>query len=70
MMQTDSAIVLDTPEQIFRFKLACLRAGVKMEIYGMKRRGRSACVIAKETLGLPKSARKEQVLRALEEALA
>ena len=40
--------VLDTPDQIARFRLATLRAALKLEIAGMKRsRGPSAYAILK-----------------------
>lgn len=38
-----------TPEQ---FRLLALRGALKLELLGMKRRGRSAYVIAKEQYGL------------------
>lgn len=66
----NEAQVLNTPEQIEMFRLVTLRAAVKLECLGMKRSGRPATVIARELLGLPKSTRKEQVLAALNEAMA
>jgi hypothetical protein len=64
------ATVLNTPEQIALYRLAALRAAVKLEIRGLKAsRGRRATVIAREILGLPKSTRKAEVLAAIEETL-
>ena len=39
--------ILDTPDQIARYRLATLRAALKLEIAGMKRRGPSAYAILK-----------------------
>ena len=60
---------LTTPAQIDAFRLATLRAAVKLEIYGMTRRGRSATVIAKELLGLPRKMPRELVFAALNSAV-
>jgi hypothetical protein len=40
-------MTLTTPDQIARYRLATLRAALKLEIAGMKRRGRSAYSILK-----------------------
>jgi hypothetical protein len=61
---------LTTPEQIARFRIAALRAAVKMELMGLRRKGRSATAIAREEMGLKKSAPRKEVLEALEQALA
>jgi len=42
-----NAIVLDTPEQIARYRLLTLRAALRLEIAGMKKRGQSAYQILK-----------------------
>jgi len=42
-----NAIVLDTPEKIARYRLLTLRAALRLEIAGMKRRGDSAYKILK-----------------------
>ena len=39
--------ILDTPDQIARYRLATLRAALKLEIAGLKRRGPSAYAILK-----------------------
>ncbi len=57
--------IADTPEKIAFVRLVALRGAVRMEVLGMRRRGRSACVLAKELLGLSKGARKQTVLDAL-----
>ena len=41
-------MILTTPDQIARYRLATLRAALKLEIAGMKRRGRSAYSILKD----------------------
>lgn len=48
--------MLTTPEQIERFRLVTLRAAVRLESVGMKKRGRSATSISRELLGLSRSA--------------
>ena len=40
-------MTLTTPDQIARYRLATLRAALKLEIAGMKRRGPSAYAILK-----------------------
>ena len=40
--------ILDTPDQIARFRLLTLRAALRLEIAGMKRRGPSAYAILKK----------------------
>ena len=42
-----TAIVLDTPEKIARFRLLALRGALKLEILGMKKRGTSAYQVLK-----------------------
>jgi len=37
-----NTIVLDSPDQIFHFRLASLRGALKLEMLGMKRKGQSA----------------------------
>ena len=61
--------IADTPEKIAFVRLVALRGAVKMEALGMKRRGRSATVLAKELLGLKKGARRQVVLDALNAAI-
>lgn len=61
---------LSTPEQINRFRLVSLRSAVKLEAAGMTRRGKSATSIARTEMKLPKSASRDDVLKALDAALA
>lgn len=61
---------LYTPEQINRFRLVSLRSAVKLEAAGMTRRGKSATSIARAEMKLPKSASRDDVLKALDAALA
>jgi len=42
-----TAIVLDTPDKIARYRLLTLRAALRLEIAGMKKRGDSAYKILK-----------------------
>jgi len=60
----DDAIVLNTPEKIYRFRLLVLELGLKLEIKGMKKRGRSCYSIIKEEFGLKGS--RESVLTQFE----
>jgi hypothetical protein len=45
------ATVIDTPAGIERFGLVSLRASVRLEMKGLKRRGESAMKMAKRELG-------------------
>ena len=42
-----TAIILDTPDKIARYRLLTLRAALRLEIAGMKKRGKSAYQILK-----------------------
>jgi hypothetical protein len=68
-MSEPHGFVASTPESIFFTRLLALRGAVKLEMRGMKRRGRSASVVAKELLGISKSARRKKVLEKLDEAI-
>jgi hypothetical protein len=63
---------LTTPEQIALYRIAALKAAVKLEMMGLRRssKGRSATAIAREEMGLGKSTPRAEVLRALEMALS
>lgn len=61
--------VISTPEGIHFAQLLALRGAVKLELRGMKRRGRSASVIAKEMFGMSRGARKQKVLDRLDEEI-
>ena len=45
-------LVLDTPEQIEAFRLLTLKAMLKLEAKGMKRRGPSALALVRAATGL------------------
>ena len=57
----------DSPEAINNFRLRALRGALKLEILGMKRRGRSAYSLAKEEFGF--KGNKQKVLEQLEAKL-
>lgn len=59
--------VLDTPKQIEMYRLLVLKRALRLESMGIKRNGRSATVIVKEILGLPKSTKREVVMAKFEE---
>lgn len=48
----DTPIILDTPAAIAAYRFLALRAMLKMEARGMKRRGRSALAIVKAETGI------------------
>ena len=45
-------MILNTPDQIDAFRLITLRGALRLEIMGMKKRGRSAYSIVKEEFKL------------------
>jgi hypothetical protein len=45
-------MILNTPDQIDAFRLISLRGALRLEIMGMKKRGRSAYSIVKEEFKL------------------
>tara|TARA_Y100000310_G_C20489838_1_gene718645 strand:- start:774 stop:980 length:207 start_codon:yes stop_codon:yes gene_type:complete len=45
-------MILNTPEQIDAFRLITIWGALRLELMGMKRRGRSAYSIVKEEFGL------------------
>ena len=59
--------VLDTPEAINLFRMRALRGALKMEIFGMKRRGQSAYSIIKQEFGL--KGNKQSVLEQFEKLI-
>ena len=61
--------ILNTPEQINRFKLLTLKSALGLEIKGLKGRGKSANTIACQILGLPKGTKKEITYEHLVSAL-
>lgn len=59
--------VYDTPEAIDQFRMRALRGALKMEIFGMKRRGQSAYSIIKQEFGL--KGNKQSVLEQFEKLI-
>jgi len=59
--------VYDSPEAINNFRLRSLRGALKLEILGMKRRGRSAYSLIKEEFGFKGS--RQKVLAQIERKL-
>ena len=57
-------IAYDSVEEIQAFRMRSLRGALKLEILGMKRRGRSAYSIIKEEFGL--KGNRQKVLEQLE----
>ena len=60
----NEGFVAYTKDNINRFRLAALKGALKLEMVGMKRRGRSAYSIIKEEFGF--TGNRESVLQALE----
>ena len=59
--------VYDSPQATANFRLRSLRGALKLEIAGMKRRGRSVYSIIKEEFGF--KGNKQRVLKQLEAKL-
>ena len=59
--------VYDTPEAIDLFRMRALRGALKMEIFGMKRKGPSAYSIIKQEFGL--KGNKQSVLEQFEKLI-
>lgn len=64
---TEKTIVADTPEAIDRFRLVALKGALKMEVFGMKRRGQSVYSIVKQEFGF--KGNKASVLKQLEQKI-
>lgn len=62
-------MTIDTPEGIEHYRLCALKGAVKLEALGMKRRGQSATMIAKNELGLSRGVGRDVVLHKLEEKI-
>lgn len=62
-------MIIDTPEGIQYAKWLARRGAVKLESRGLRRRGRSATAICREELGLPRGAKRQAVLAAIEKKL-
>ena len=50
--------IVDTPEKIEAFRLLALRGALKLELIGLKKRGRSAYSIIKSEFGFKGNKRK------------
>lgn len=59
--------VYDNPAAIALFRLKALKGALKLEILGMKRKGRSAYAITKEEFGF--KGNKQKVLQQLEDKI-
>jgi hypothetical protein len=59
-----------TSAEIALFRLATLRAAVKLEALGLKRKGRSATAIARAELGAPRTATRAVLIAALDDCIA
>ena len=62
--------MLTIQAQLAAYEMAQLKAMIKLEAKGMKRKGRSATMTAKELLGLKRTASREMVLAHVEAELA
>jgi hypothetical protein len=51
--------VIDNPESLNMYRLLALKGALKMEVYGMRRRGASAFSIIKKETGLKARSAKE-----------
>ena len=61
-------MILDTPEQISRYRLVTLRQAIKLEALGLRRSsGKSANTVACQLLGLPKGTRRAVTIQHLNE---
>jgi hypothetical protein len=61
-------MVITKPDDISTFRLLALRSGLKLEIRGMRRSGRSCYAIIKKEFGLKGT--KQEVLEQFDEMLA
>ena len=61
-------MILDQPKQIEAFRMKALRSALKLEVLGMKKRGRSAYSIVKAEFGLKGS--KKSVLEQFEKLIS
>ncbi len=61
--------VVDTPEGIHFYRLLSLRGRLRMEMRGLRGKGRSVASVVKEMFGLKKGCRNEKALARLEEEI-
>lgn len=64
-----SAVNLTTPSQIERARWVVIRAGIKLEKLGMKRRGQSCRQIALKAFGLPPSTSYDDLIERCSEVI-
>ena len=62
-------IVVDTPEGIHFFRLLSLRGRLRMEMRGLRGKGRSVASVVKKMFRLKKGCRNEKALARLEEEI-
>lgn len=64
-MTHDTMAMLTTPDQIAGFRMLTLLAGLKLEVRGLRKTGRSCYQIVKQEFGL--TGNRKQVLEAFQE---
>lgn len=64
-MTLDKMAMLTTPDQIAGFRMLTLLAGLKLEVRGLRKTGRSCYQIVKQEFGL--TGNRKQVLEAFQE---
>ena len=67
--QGETRMIIERPEHIELYRMITQRQALKLEMYGMKTRGRSAYALIKEMYGLKGSKQKvlEQFTRIIED---
>lgn len=58
--------VLNDKDKILQYRLIVLRAGVKLEALGGKKRGTSCTAEVKQMLGLPRNTPRAELIQALD----
>ena len=66
LLPKESTQVLNDKDKILQYQLITIRAGLKLEMKGMKKRGQSCSAAAKQMLGLAPSTPRGEVLQALD----
>lgn len=67
---SDGVIVCDTPDKIRFFQLLSMKGRLKLEMKGMRFKGRTTTAAAiKKMLGLPKGCRNQKAMDALEQEI-
>lgn len=65
-LTTPDHAVLNKKDEILQFRLITLRAGVKLEALGGKKRGKSCTAIVREMLGYPRNTPRAELIQALD----